>query len=252
VTVASNLPDGDAGGAGGTASNENSETRALTNFEVSETQRELRRGPGAVKRLTIAVLVNDTTVTNPDGSTTTEPRSADELADLQDLVASAVGFDEARGDQLTLRSMPFEPTPVLGTEILADSVPGPPLDMMKLIQIGVLAAVALILGLFVVRPILAPRPEMAALPPPDAGGGLDDLGADDGLQMMSAFPDTMAIEGPDMGGMGFGNMGDMGGMDNMGDADPVSRLQQMIGDRETETLQILEDWMDEPEKTETA
>lgn len=249
VTVASNLPDGDAAGGAGTASNENSETRALTNFEVSETQREIRRGPGAVKRLTVAVLVNDTTVTNPDGSTASQPRSPDELADLQELVASAVGLDEARGDQLTLRSMPFEPLPVLGTEVLADTVPSQPLDMMKLIQIGVLAAVALILGLFVVRPILAPRPDMAALPPPDPSSAMDPMNADDGIQMMSGFPDTMAIEGPDMGGMGFGDMGDMG---ELGADDPVSRLQQMIGDRETETLQILEDWMDEPESKETA
>ena len=248
VTVASNLPDGDAAGSGGTASNENSETRALTNFEVSETQRELRRAPGAVKRLTVAVLVNDTTVTNPDGSTASEPRTPEELADLQELVASAVGLDEARGDQLTLRSMPFEPLPVLGTEVIGDEVTSQPLDMMRLIQIGVLAAVALILGLFVVRPILAPRPDLAALPPPDPFDGQQNMGNDDDLPMMSAFPDTMAIEGPDMGAMGFGDMGDMGDMS--GD-DPVSRLQQMIGDRETETLQILEDWMDEPEKTET-
>ena len=247
VTVASNLPDGDAAANAGTASNENSETRALTNFEVSEVQREVRRGPGAVKRLTIAVLVNDTSVTNPDGSTSAEPRSAEELADLQDLVASAVGFDEARGDQLTLRSMPFEPLPELGTEVLSDDLPSQPLDMMKLIQIGVLAAVALILGLFVVRPILAPRPDLAALPPPEPMSGAPDLGDGEELQMMSAFSDPMAIEGPDMGNMNFGAIGS----DDMA-SDPVSRLQQMIGDRETETLQILENWMDEPEKTEKA
>ena len=246
VTVASNLPDGQAAGAGGNANNENSETRALTNFEVSETQREIRRSAGAVKRLTVAVLVNNTVVTNPDGTTSMEPRSGEELADLQELVASAVGFDETRGDQITLRAMAFEPLPTLGTEVAADSVPSQPLDMMKLIQIGVLAAVALILGLFVVRPILTPRPEVTALPAPDVmdtNGTLDD---DDGPQMMSAFPDMMSIEGPDMGGMGFGDM-------NAAPADDaVSRLQQMIGDRETETLQILEDWMDEPEKTENA
>lgn len=243
VTVASNLPDGEAAGSGGNANNENSETRALTNFEVSETQREVRRSAGAVKRLTVAVLVNNTTVTNPDGTTSMVPRSTDELADLQELVSSAIGFDEARGDQITLRAMAFEPLPNLGTEMLADTIPGQPLDMMKLIQIGVLAAVALILGLFVVRPILTPRPEVAALPAPDLMGASGDLDDDDGPQMMSAFPDMMSIEGPDMGGMGFGDM--PGAAD-----DPVSRLQQMIGNRETETLQILEDWMDEPEKME--
>ena len=246
VTVASNLPDGDAAGGGGNANNENSETRALTNFEVSETQREIRRSPGAVKRLTVAVLINDSLITNPDGSSSTEPRLPEELADLEELVASAVGFDEARGDQITLRSMAFEPVPVLGTEVLADSIVSSPLNIMQLIQIGVLAAVAIILGLFVVRPILTPRPPMAALPAPGAALDGDTMEDDDSPQMMSAFPDMMSIEGPDMGGMSFGDMGS-------GDADdPVSRLQQMIGDRETETLQILENWMDDPETAENA
>jgi flagellar M-ring protein FliF len=246
VTVASNLPDGDAAVGGGNANNENSETRALTNFEVSETQRDIRKNPGAVKRLTVAVLINDTVVTNADGTTTSEPRAAEELADLQQLVSSAVGFDEARGDQITLRGMPFEPVPELGTEVLANSITTSSLDMMQLIQIGVLAGVAIILGLFVVKPILTPRMDMAALPPPTPGNDTMDIATNDGPQMMSAFPDMMSIEGPGNGGMGFG---DMGG----GDADdPVSRLQQMITDRETETLQILENWMDDPEQTEDA
>lgn len=245
VTVASNLPDGDAAG-GGAANNENSETRALTNFEVSETQREIMRLPGAVKRLTVAVLINDAVITNPDGTTTTEPRSDEELADLQELVTSAVGFDEARGDQITLRSMPFESIPELGTEVFADSITQSSLDIMRLIQIGVLAAVALILGLFVVKPILTPKPDMAALPPPDGATDDADFAENDGPQMMSAFPDMMSIEGPNDGGMGFGDMG--------GDVsdDPVARLQDMITDRETETLQILENWMDDPEQTENA
>jgi flagellar M-ring protein FliF len=244
VTVASNLPDGDAAG-GGTANNENSETRALTNFEVSETQREIRRLPGAVKRLTVAVLINDAAIVNPDGTTTIEPRSDEELADLQELVTSAVGFDEERGDLITLRSMPFEPVPELGTEIFADSISTSSLDMMQLIQIGVLAAVALILGLFVVKPILTPKPDMAALPPPGASSDDVDFAENDGPQMMSAFPDMMSIEGPGSDGLGFGSMG--GGSSD----DPVTRLQDMITNRETETLQILENWMDDPERTET-
>jgi flagellar M-ring protein FliF len=129
----SDLPDGDAAGTARNANNENSETRALTNFEVSETQRELRRSPGAVKRLTVAVLINDSVITNSDGTIVGDPRTAEELADLEELVSSAVGFDAARGDQLTLRAMAFEPVPLLGTEVLADSIVTSHLDVMQLI-----------------------------------------------------------------------------------------------------------------------
>jgi flagellar M-ring protein FliF len=234
VTVASNLPDGDAAGSAGNANNENSETRALTNFEVSETQREIRRMPGAVKRLTIAVLINDPAITNSDGTIVGEARTTEELADLEELVSSAVGFDAARGDQLTLRAMAFEPVPLLGTEVLADSIVTSSLDVMKLIQIGVLASVAVILGLFVVRPIMTPRPEFAALPGPAPTFEAEGLGVVGKSQMMS-------IEGPGMGGL-----------DAVAADDPVSRLQNMITDREAETLQILEDWMVDPEEREDA
>lgn len=249
VTVASNVPDGDAASTGGAAANENSETRALTNYEVSQTQRDVLRAPGAVKRLTVAVLVNEPTEVDATGALSVVPRTPEELADLEELVASAVGLDPDRGDQITLRAMPFEPLPELGTEANADDVSGPGLDMMQLIQIAVLAAVAIILGLFVVRPIMTGSGAVAALPAPDAEfGGDDGLGfeTDDGPQMMSGFPDMMAIDGPNMGSMG---MGDMGGSGEGQDA--VSKLRHMITDRESETLQILENWMDDQTKTET-
>jgi flagellar M-ring protein FliF len=247
ITVASNLPDGDAGGGSGSANSENSETRSLTNFEVSETQREIRRAPGSVKRLTIAVLINDAVVVNPDGTTTSEPRSDEELSDLRELVTSAVGFDESRGDEITLRAMPFEPVPELGTEVLSDSITTSSLDMMQLIQIGVLAAVALILGLFVVKPILSPGPDFAALPPPAPAAIDDGLATVGEPRMMSAVPDMMSIEGPAIDGNT--RLGDVG---SSSADDPVSKLQEMITDRETETLQILENWMDDPERTEDA
>ncbi len=153
VTVASNLPEGDTGANTGSSSNENSESRTLTNYEVSQTERQLTRAPGAIRRLTVAVLVNDVVETADDGTVTITPRSAEELAALEALVASAVGLNPERGDVLTLRSMPFEPFQALGTAAVSP-IAARPLDMMQLIQIGVLALVALILGLFVVRPIL--------------------------------------------------------------------------------------------------
>lgn len=231
VTVASNLPEGDADGSGGASSNENSESRTLTNYEVSETERQLLRAPGAVKRLTVAVLVNDVRTVAADGSTTITPRSAEELATLEELVASAVGLDLTRGDILTLKSMEFEPIVPLGT---AATGPGAdlPLDTMQLIQVAVLAVVALILGLFVVRPILAPARAAAA-----------PLAIEDGSDFGAMDP-PMALAMND--GMMGGFMGDdMIAMDTAG-SDPVARLRQMIADREPETIQILQDWIEDP------
>lgn len=67
VTVASNLPDGEGGG-GDRSSSRASETRERVNYEVSETMREVTRVPGAIKRLTVAVLVNGSFETGEDSA----------------------------------------------------------------------------------------------------------------------------------------------------------------------------------------
>jgi len=229
VTVASNLPDGDANGAGGAATNENSESRVLTNYEVSETERQLLRAPGAIKRLTVAVLVNEATTIAEDGSITSSPRSDAELAALQELVASAVGIDPARGDVITLRSMAFEPVALLGTEA-STAATKIPLDMMRLIQIGVLALVTLVLGLFVVRPILAPVP---LLPAPDVNDST--IG-----QAPSTAPLAIGSEAAENA-----REGELAKISNTPE-DPVSRLRQMISEKETETIQILQEWIEDP------
>ncbi|MEJ8562614.1 flagellar basal-body MS-ring/collar protein FliF [Yoonia sp. GPGPB17] len=230
ITVASNLPEGDAGTGNGSSSNENSESRTLTNYEVSQTERQLTKAPGAIKRLTVAVLVNDLVETAVDGTTTTTPRTEIELAALEELVASAVGLDPDRGDVLTLRSMPFEPFEPIGT-----AVTGPtatlPLDMMQLIQIGVLAAVALILGLFVVRPILT-----------SGNGGSATLSIEEHADPVDVSP-PMAMAMDD-NALGDFMDTDLLGMD--GGDDPVARLKRIIADREPETIQVLQNWIEEP------
>ncbi|WP_422052252.1 flagellar basal-body MS-ring/collar protein FliF [Shimia sp.] len=260
VTVASNLPDGDAAGSSG-STNQNRETRERINYEVSETQREVLRQPGAVKRMTVAVLVNGTQTENDLGEPVVEPRPDEELEALRELVASAVGFNESRGDVITLKSMNFQPVLPMGTSAESSMFKGMELDLMSIIQTVVLAIVALVLGLFVVRPLLA-------------GGGsrdlneigdspmLPDLGGDDG-----DFPAMAPMMG-DMGGadMGLPMMGDMGGDvgglpdlggglpalggdgGGMSQSDAADRLRGLISDRKEETVEILRNWLDDREE----
>ncbi len=233
VTVASNLPGGDAAGGAGSSTNETSETRALTNYEVSEIQREVVRAPGAVRRMTVAVLVNDVVTVDAAGTATTAPRTEVELASMRDLVASAVGLDETRGDVITIRSMGFESIAPLGSE--AVEAAGVPLDMMSLAQLGIMALVALVLGLFVVRPIL-----MSSRPPQAEPLGLPG-------------PATNALPGRalPMAALSLGSPEAAMSQDG-GEEDPVTRLRRMIEDRQDETIQILQSWIEDPEEKERA
>lgn len=238
VTVASNLPAGQAGG-GENSSATTAETRERINYEVSETMREVTRVPGAIKRLTVAVLVNGTYETDANGTQQFVPIADEELQSLQALVQSAVGFDQERGDAITIRSLPFERPEGLGTGPIEPGLFTGTIDTMRLIQIGVLAAVALILGLFVVRPVLAKADGAAtvgALPAPDGGG--QALNGE--IDMDDSFGDL-----PVMGGGGdFSGMG-MVDFENPPAEDPVDRLRNLIEERKSETVEILRSWLEE-------
>ncbi len=229
VTVASNLPDGETQGGGQSSSEESS--RMVTNYEVSESSREVVRGPGAVKRLTVAVLVNDVATTDEQGAVTLMPRPQEELDALQELVSSAVGLNTERGDVITVKSMPFEPLATLGSE--AAPPEGKPLDVMALLRPALLAAVAIVLGLFVVRPLLRPGQEPNLLPP------LPALGAPEGLG--DGMPPSMGF-----GPMLTGDFGEAdGGISDAEIVDPATRLRRLIEARQDETAQILQAWMDD-------
>lgn len=231
VTVASNLPEGDAA-QDRQSSSSDSETRERVNFEVSETQREVLRTPGAIKRLSIAVLVDGTRKIGPDGAETWEPLPEEDLNALQELVASAVGLDPNRGDVLTLKSMPFEQAAIGPDPVAPGLIDKLNLDVMSAVQLAVLAIVGLILGLFVVRPILTGAP--AALPPPEPGavleGELSGRGIEPGPQVAAIQPNPpLQIDGAVVAEPA---------------ADPVERLRTMIEERQTETVEVLRSWME--------
>jgi len=89
---------GAQGGAG-------SSNQAIT-YENSKSTEVFAPAAGTVKRLTVAVLVNDKQSGTGD-SVRFEKRTPEEIARLDTLVRNAVGFDAARGDQVSVVSVPF-------------------------------------------------------------------------------------------------------------------------------------------------
>ena len=243
VTVASNLPDGAAGGGSDTSQAENSQVRERINYEVSETQREILRTPGAIKRLSVAVLIDGIRTTDAAGLPAWQPRPEEEMQALRELVASAIGFSDERGDSLTLKTMEFEPPIAEGTPPVPGMFGPIAFDAMRLAQLGILGVVTILLGLFVVRPILAPpaRPEPFALVPPapnDVRGQQALTGVIDNASPPRG--ETLQVAG---GGAG----GAMGALEEPG-ADPVDRLRKLIDERQEESLEILKSWMEDTEE----
>lgn len=245
VTVASNLPNGEAGGNSNQSQSADKSERV--NYDVSETKSQVLRMPGAIKKMSVAVLVDQERIVAEDGTVTFQPRSEQEMADLQALVGSAAGYDEARGDVLTIKSMPFQQPLVEGTVAEASlfSAFGP-INAMSLIQLAVLSVVALILGLFVLRPILAAGGSAGAIEQDGAPLSLPSLSSlssastdsaltgeiDDGMFPMPAVADFAEQEAA------------MTGIET----DPVARLRRLIEERQSESLEILRSWMETDEE----
>lgn len=248
VTVASNLPEGEAGE--GTQSNSRSnETRERVNYEVSTTEREVSQGPGAIRRMTVAVLVNALPDSGAEGAGTSEPRPDEELEALRALVAAAVGLDNERGDVLTLETMPFETSVPAGTLAAPGLLDTLAIDVMALLQALVLAAVALVLGLFVLRPLLtrAAEPAQIAAPQESQAAGAPEPEAltgevEDGDFDASSLS-LVSDKAPATGGQGLITA-------DSRSEDPVARLRALIGERQEETVEILRSWLEgEEERT---
>ena len=249
VTVASNLPDQENGNGSDSSSSQNSETRERVNYEVSETEREIIRAPGAIKRVTVAVLVNEPTITDAAGQTQPAPREEAELLALRELVSSAVGFDESRGDIITIKSMALQSVPPTGTLAGTSLMDRLNFDIMSTIQMIVLAAVTLILGLFVVRPLLSKEPAPAL---PASAAGLSPLGevtetALSGEVTSDSFdlPDLNAE--PVFGG-DLPALPDLPMMGGPSAEAPVDRVREMISERQDETVEILRSWLEDKEE----
>ncbi len=253
VTVASNLPEGDGSAGNNSSSSQNTESTESTNYEVSETTRELLRSPGAIQRISVAVLVDGILEINPDTNTETwTARNEEELATLRDLASSAIGFNADRGDTITLKSLQFQTPETLGSTAQASLLKNLNLDVMRLAQVFVLAVVVLILGLFVLRPILAKAP-VQGLPGPVERAGLPNLASEN----IATNTVTPALTGdiderenlpPGLSVIPGNTPGHDGAPQLSLASDPVERLRTMIADRQEETVEILRTWIDGKEE----
>ena len=183
VTVQNNLPETEATaeGAGTSAASQVSRTEETVNFEITKTIRNRIKESGQIKRLSVAVLVDGKYVENNDGDKVWQPRAADELAQLETLVKSAVGFNEQRGDSVEIVNMQFVKLEPLefddGSLFLGISKE----EFMQLAEILVLAVVGLLVILLVVRPVLTRLFE--SMPTALAGGPAGALGDQEGVAL---------------------------------------------------------------------
>lgn len=138
--------------AAGDAAPGNSSRRSVRNYELDRTISHTRVAPGKIKRLSVAVVVDNKQTLNADGEMERKPLAKEELDRLASLVKDAIGFSADRGDSVQVTNIAFTQPPE------AEPLPEPSLfslssmgDMGKQAFAGFLV-LSLIFG--VLRPLL--------------------------------------------------------------------------------------------------
>ncbi len=157
------------------------------NYELDRLVKHVKGATGTVQRLSVAVVINERPPTPQPKDEKGEPQepkpnpyTPEEIEHLQSLVRSVVGYNEARGDVVTVIPAKFEPEQVIDVSLpwYKDE------NVMNAIKSGFLGLVFLGFLLLVVKPavghVLNRDKEIAeavaaAMPPPADG----ELSADD-------------------------------------------------------------------------
>ncbi len=187
------ITPGQQGGAG--------QTNIANSYENTKSTEVFSGAIGNVKRVTVAVLVNDKRVPPANAKDTVphfQTRTPDELARIEMLVRSALGVDSTRGDAVSVVSLPFDqPTITVA--------PLPPVDLASRVEqfqrpivTGVAIMLAFGLAIFTMRSLKTRSASSLALPGAIAMSSASMLpaGAPVSSAQMTVVPAPRAIPAP--------------------------------------------------------
>jgi flagellar M-ring protein FliF len=106
-----------AGGTAAAGASGPSKRESIINYEVDKTVRVVRGSTGIVKRISAAVVVNNQSITDSKGKTTTTPLSDLQIEKMTALVRETIGFNKDRGDSVNLMNAPFVTEKVVLTDV---------------------------------------------------------------------------------------------------------------------------------------
>jgi flagellar M-ring protein FliF len=152
VSVANALPGAASPTPAEASKSISDSTEETTNYEISKTVQTSTDDGGELKKLSVAVVVDGTTGENGSDY---KARSPAEMAQIGSLVKSAIGYDATRGDQVQVSNMEFARLDT--TAGVAAPAPFLGLDgayWFKIIEAAILSVTALLIGLFVARPLI--------------------------------------------------------------------------------------------------
>jgi flagellar M-ring protein FliF len=245
VSVANSLPGAQQQSGQDTTKSASTRTEETTNYEISKTVRTSTLEGGDVKRLSVAVVVDGAVSTDAAGKESYQARTPREMQQIEALVKSAIGFNQARGDQVQVVNMAFarlddalsapSPSPLLGLDAS---------DWFKIIEAGLLCVTALLIGIFVVRPLTARM--FAPLAPPSVHTGMIAAPASgeasQGAVSRGQGPDgsPAALPAPNE------NMIDISRIEGQVRESTIRKVGEVVEAHPEEALAIIRTWLHQP------
>jgi flagellar M-ring protein FliF len=185
--------------ATGVAGNDSSSSKSTTrNYEIDRTVAYTHQPPGKLKRLTVAVLLDNLRTTDKEGKVKEIPLNQQQLDHVTQLVKDAVGFDESRGDNVNVVNASFtSDAPPADGDVESPAFWESPLflNMAKLFG-GVTVLLVLVLSVLrpMVRTLIGPqRHQMQLIPRTATAGG--PAGVDPVAAAAAAGGNTPALPG---------------------------------------------------------
>lgn len=221
--------------------------RSTKNFELDKTISHSRMPMGSIRRLSVAVVVDNIRQTGADGKLTHRQRTPEELARISNLVKEAVGFDAARGDTVNVISNDFTVPPA------AEALPEPPIwkqawvwDIAKQVG-GVIFALILAFGILrpFMRAMLKKPPAMVAAEGPALDGPGGQPALPPGATGMAG--QTAQLEGPGTaagGGMQPSQAAMMMSSPSGYEAD-LKQVTDFVQSEPKLAAQVVKDWVEE-------
>jgi flagellar M-ring protein FliF len=241
VTAGNELPGANQQGTQGPATRDQSKkSEEIVNYEISRTTRTEVIEGGRVKRISVGVLVDGLYGKNDKGEPVYEPRSKEEIDRIAALVRSAIGFDQKRGDVVEVVNLRIAelPAPIVSEPTgLSSWLQFTKDDIMRGVELAVMALLGLIVVLFVVRPLVRRiiTPEIAAL----AGGGTAVLaGPSDGSGEALPPPEEIKVV-PSQAA----KMIDIAQVQGQVHAQSIQKVGELAQRNPNETVSIVRQWL---------
>jgi flagellar M-ring protein FliF len=122
----------------------------IRNYELDKRTSRKRNSPGKIKRISVAVVLDDRVTVDEEGVVTRTPLSKPDIDNLTALIKQAVGFDEARGDTADVVNFSF------AVENSEESYSGFWKEQwfLSLVRLGVTGLAVIVFILIVARPLV--------------------------------------------------------------------------------------------------